>query len=456
MHIIQRPKGIDPRAKTAALHGHVEILLKDATTGKIKDRITGDNMLTNGLDSALNKCPLGLNKVDTAYSGVGSAAFQITPLFSQILGGVLLFPQTLGDDPDLLFPPFSNSPTGMASMSEYIQTDSRQGSFDAVGSGKITGGYKYSYGWGPSYGNGTIASIGLSTRNAHTWCFDGANAYKPAADLGGYGYTGYYRTMQAAAITVVAMNEKGVCVTRLAPNYTATKVGFFKCKPYRFDIFQDLSSANALSYETDADWLVDTGVDLSHGTSNAAQMDDTNLYIISRSSNTFTVKTYALADGSLTDTSTYTFSGASFGSNKPCIANGYIYCSSSTAGKIYKCNMSNTADITEISNDGIKANERLVYTGSNWIYGQWFILDISTGIVVPYTNQYGFMSDVQNRQSIVWEKGMWIVSRTAGGTIATINAHMKQWGLMSHYDLANAVTKDATKTMTVNYSITQQ
>ena len=456
MEILKRTKGIDTRAKSGAIRGDVCFQLRDAVTGKVKFEERGHNMLTNGLNSALNGCPFGLNKVDTAYTANTGTIFQVTPIFRQLLGGVILFPQTLGNDADLLFPSFANSPTGFSSMESYTQQDSRQGTFDSVSSGKITNGFKYVHTWGSAYGNGQIASLGLAPVNAHTWCYDAENAFKPTTTLNTYRSIGYYFNLQRQQTVINAVGDKGILISNLA-NTSATKLSYFKTKPFAVDLFQTSapsSQTTGLNDDTNAEWTVDTGVNLATNQQSQVQIDATNAYVISRSNNVFTVKTIALSDGTMTS-NTYTFTGASFGNGKPAMVNGYIYHVASSAGTIYKCNMSNVADITEITDASITANDRLMYCGENYIYGSYFLLDVRNDGVVGFTNQYGFLSDTSWRAVPVYEKGMWTVTRESGGTESVICAVMKQWGLMTHYDLQSTVTKDASKQMVVQYSITQ-
>lgn len=458
MKILKRTQGIDLKAKNSSIRGDVCLQLRDAVTGKVTFEERGHNMLTNGLNSALNGCPFGLNKVDTAYTNTQGTNnnFQVTPIFKQLLGGVILFPQTLGNDADLLFPSFANSPTGFSSMASYSQEDGRQGTFDSVSSGKITNGYKYVHSWGSAYGNGQIASLGLAPINAHTWCYNAENAFKPTTNLDTYRTIGYYYNIQRQQTTINAIGDKGILISSLATT-SATKLSYFKTKPFAVDLFQDTAPATSttgLNDESNAEWTVDTGVNLSANQPTQVQIDDTNAYVISRNNNTFTVITIALASGTMTS-NTYTFAGASFGSSKPAMVNGYIYQAASTAGTIYKCNMSNVADISEITDASIKANDRLMYCGENYIYGKFFLLDVRTDDIVAFTNQYGFMTDEFWRSVPCYEKGMWTIVRSSQSAETAICAVMKQWGLMTHFDLQSAVTKDASKQMVVQYSITQ-
>lgn len=454
MHIIRRTRGIDPRAKTAGLHGHVELLIKDATTGKIRERITGDNMLTNGLNNALNECPFGLDKRDTGMDTIGGTYLETTPIYSQLLGGIFMFPQALGNNADLLFPPFSNSPVGFASMSDYTQEDSRQGTFDAVASGVITNGFKYSYGWGPSYGNGTIASLGLSTRNAHTWCKNTSNMFKPfQLNSGSIGFS----SIKPSGSRILSIAEQGTLLTN-AESRTYDYIYFFKQqKPYTVGIlehlrFEDLDTNNPYSntnrngytWKVENTWA-STSIPIRYTT----QIVGSYVYIITHTDGTFTVRKLNIADGSLASTDTYTFSG-SFGSGNAVLYGNYIYCGASTANKILKCNTQNTADVTEVTATGLAANSDLFFVNTQFIYTTNGILDAESDIFESTNNPITYALD-QWFSYPVAEYGSWLLFNSG----SYISAVMKQWGLMTHYDLQNAVTKDATKTLTVNYSITQ-
>ena len=92
MQILKRTQGIDLKAKTGVIRGEVCFQLKDDVTGKITHEERGHNMLTNGLDSVLNKCPFGLDKVSAMYQNASTEQFSITPIFRQLLGGVIAFP----------------------------------------------------------------------------------------------------------------------------------------------------------------------------------------------------------------------------------------------------------------------------------------------------------------------------------------------------------------------------
>lgn len=462
MHILRRTQGIDLKAKSGAIRGDVCLQLKDTVTGKVTFEEKGHNMLTIGLDNALNKCPYGLNKVDTSYSGsgaTGSAIFKVAPIFSQLMGGVLLFPTAIGNDANECFPSFSNSPTAIASMESYTQADSRQGTFDSVTSGEITGGFKYVYSWGSSYGNGQIASVGLAPRNAHVWVNDPTKALQPPYNATDWTQVqGIYKSLGISNRRLWTLNDKYL-LTNDTTDSTSRSYGIkcYKMPMYNANILFEYSSVFDNSDTVTIDGVTINRVAWKKTCTQylpdaTMQIIGDYLYIIERSSTTFTVEKITLATGVTASTDTYTFSGATFGSGKGCIYDGYIYWGASTSGKIYKCNMSNTADISEITDASFSANTYLWYVGTKWIYSNDGILDGDTGLFKAFSSK--IYPNAQGLGFPVYDAGMWLVN--IGGTYGIgIGAQLKQWGLMTHYDLQNVVTKSSDKQMVLNYSITQ-
>lgn len=466
MQILKRTQGIDLKAKTGVIRGDVTIQLRDADTGRVTFEDKGHNMLTNGLDSVLNKCPFGLDKKSAMFSDVNYETFPVTPLFRQLLGGVILFPSALGNDASVMFPDFDNSPTAFASCATYDQLDSRQGVYDNVSSDLITNGFRHVFSWGSSYGNGQIASLGLAPINAHTWCYGSANMFKPY--ILSTTQRGYYRTFDDGTsgntTKILAICDKGVLT--LNDN---KDLYFYDYAPYSLDLFEQLKSPTALLKTTPFDydyqdlsklngykWTYDLNLYVLEFT---AEIIGSYVYIITRSSNTFTVVKLNLADGTVDSTNTYTFS-ASFGGTKAVLYGNYIYCASSTAGVIYKCNITNTADVTEITASGVLANAPLFFTNSQWIYGENFILDgESDEVVVTDANIFDLGTKANYRvwQFPIYDNGMWLICHGtySSKTMPQLQATIKQWGLMTHYDLQNTVTKNASKQMIVQYSITQ-
>ncbi len=449
MKILKRTKGIDLKSKSSVLRGDVTIQLRDAITGKVKFEESGHNMLTNGINSALNGCPWDMNKIDGSYEGITGTVFKTTPLFSQLLGGVILFPSALGNDPDLMFPSFNNIPTAYSSMESYQLTDSHQGTFDTISSGEIQNGFRFVHSWSSAYGNGLISSLGLAPRNAHVWCKDVPSMIKPSDT--GRGVAQGYISYVARTRIVFAMNENYIlvsdtgntlkCYKNSAPNINIML-------PYSGRIFTDDYTIDGLTINGCL-WKLENGM-IPFG--ERAQIIGSYVYITRRNNSTFTVRKYDVTDGTLVSTDTYTFS-ASFGGGIASIYDGYIYCSKSGGGAIYKCNMSNVADVTEIADASIESGCPCWAVGTNFIYTWDGILDGDTDIFVPFTSTAKFYKNPNMPCYPLWDKGMWLVGYSY--TNEMLGATMKQWGLMTHYDLQSPVTKTADKQMIVSYEITQ-
>ena len=467
MNILKRTQGIDARAKSGALRGDVCFQLRDVDTGKVKEEFRGHNMLTNGLDNALNGCPFGIDRQDVGYNGTDGVVNYLTPIYQQLLGGVILFPSALGNDADLLYPDFDNSPTAFASCASYTQDDNRQGAYDSVSSQIITNGFKHSFSWGSAYGNGTVASLGLAPKNAHTWCYGHETMVLPVMKRTGYDYGGY-RTMYESNgyHKALSASPKGTLIVTSQesldtlyffgwhrPNNVALTCDLVTNT--RFDLANafDDSHRNGYTWKATRVFATERPAGLNNLSYLSAQIIGDYVYVLEHNgwttanNNVFTLVKLSLADGSEISRNTYTFSG-SFSYSKAVYYDGYIIAPSTVAGKVYKCNTADTTDVTEIADASIPANCDLHFVGNQFIYSQYFMVDADTSKAV------GFSGQLFSQMTPIYDSGMWLISRYEYRQ-SFLYAGLKQWGLMTHYDLPASVTKDATKQMVVNYSITQ-
>ena len=259
----------------------------------------------------------------------------------------------------------------------------------------------------------------------------------------GAGYVGF--TSYEGGNYIVAASEHGV-LYRKAGN--TAMWAFAKIKPFAIDLIQPYSPA-ALENIT-PEWTVPVS---QYGTN--WQFIGDKLANISLSGTTLTVTLIDITDGSVDSTDTYTFSAA-FGNGHSCITGGYFYCAKNSAGTIYKCNLSNVADVTEIENTAIVANEPVFDVGSTWIYGSHVLIDAANGIAQAITNPadgWAWTYDFP-----IWETGIWLVTGSNYGwynNVRGIGAAMKRWACMTHANLESTVTKTPDKEMIVQYSILQ-
>lgn len=154
------------------IKGHAVIELKDETTGKIW-RTEHDNMITNGLKYALTPW---LGKFSYANTGT-SGEFQVMTsenkelrksqnrsIMNHLLGGIFLFQNPLTEDVDNVAFPNDNPLTGKASWDAYSGMDTSRGSYNESESGmQEDGSYKHVWDFNTQQANGQISALSLTT-----------------------------------------------------------------------------------------------------------------------------------------------------------------------------------------------------------------------------------------------------------------------------------------------------
>ena len=450
MEVLRRTQGIDFKAKNSSLMGSVEIQLKDADSGKVKEVVKQKNMFTNALDSLFNKSAFNMANMMNIKPIGSLSEYQNepiqTPVVDKALGGILLFPNALGSNADLLFPDFdSNYPTGYASKAEYTQDDSRQGAFNGNQSGVIpnTNSYKFVYDWGSSFGNGQIASVALS----HVNCYQYFNSY--ATMLNGYslvktlGANSWYRRS-------IGINSKGLWLDSGELGYGS--IYLCRMPERKIELMYDPMATTGTYEEAIPDFTY-SGAD----TLFAVNEDYVHVFKItssSASSSTISYTKISTSDYTVT-TTTLTVSayvtGASSQEYETCAVRGnYAYLPKNGWGSIYKINLTNVADVTEIEMpSGASTNlaRGTTLCGSN-IYGYNFVIGTDDVVRVTANNNGGYYP--------CYLDGVWCGKAYLGNT----NAHSLRVDVLTpycatHADLENAVTKTADKSMTVNYTVTQ-
>lgn len=152
-----------------ALQGHTLIELKDIKTGDVR-RIEDENMLTNALDYILNGNLCGHHNFPTDHPEM------CFPIVRQLLGGIMLFPETISENAENIYPP--TMPTAYGGSSTDAGEDTRMGTYNITESGEMPGGYKHVWDFATSQGNGNISCVCLTHRIAGNGLFNAlANMY---------------------------------------------------------------------------------------------------------------------------------------------------------------------------------------------------------------------------------------------------------------------------------------
>ena len=139
------------------IEGHVAVEMRDKD-GRLTDRIENHNMLTNALTEFYKQGGM------TNPSAFGASALR-TDALHYLLGGVLLLDTALSEDATILRVP---SGIGMTANGGYNVLNSGNptelGSWNETESGwQNDGSYKMVWDWTTSQGNGTVASVCLTS-----------------------------------------------------------------------------------------------------------------------------------------------------------------------------------------------------------------------------------------------------------------------------------------------------
>lgn len=131
------------------IKGHVAIELHNHKTG-LRDRIEGDNMITNAL-----------NYVIPIVMGGNTSAEKLMPLCEKALGSLMLFDGTLTEDKNNMFLPAEAHLVAFADRG-LDTTHSDRGSLNSAETYQTDTGYQSVWDFSTSQANGTIKSLALS------------------------------------------------------------------------------------------------------------------------------------------------------------------------------------------------------------------------------------------------------------------------------------------------------
>lgn len=424
------------------IKGKVRLDFCDALTGRVKERVEGNNTFTTAIDSLLNKCPCGADR--GTLDGNKGAAESVLDLAHTALGGVLLFPDTVGNG---LYEPLSNQPTAYSRYGGRDESDTKSGNWTNE-SIPIQNGFRFVHEWGPTYGNGTIKTVcltniyggeayGRKTSFTNKWRFDLPNLGIDIRPLGWYGDYLYYanittggfdkgalirrikRPLYELLINQAAMlntNAETVYTNGSTDEFVGSRIGLDSVGGKLFILYGANGSNKKL-----------ITVDLSTGTQSEQTLPGTS------------------AVAKITTVGGYTF----------IVKRGnYLYFTKETRPSdsgvvtIIKINLTNTADIDEISiSTATSRGDLRLMTDTNEINGAGFI--IGTDDTVYETDS--------NSQQIIGERyGVWqeVKSFESGLGGYADSFQINPYYMASKFVLEDAVTKTSALTMKLVYEVT--
>lgn len=425
------------------MKGKTIIELTDVNTKEVK-RIEDCNMFTNALDAVFNKIPcwqFNPAVADPAHFS-WSELNSLIPIVGNALGGLLLFPNEMEEDPERIFAPASNKPTGIASFDGYTGEDTRRGSFNTIESGKITNGYRFVWDFPTSAGNGPIACVCLTSKRGGAGYFDsGDHIVKenyPTPHAFRTSGLFYYNTALARNSYPFGADDKGIYIKDYERRILRQNMPLD-----RYTLLGNFSEYDELGV-IDAD--------------GSPMFYDGKICIIRNSTNTsgnaaVTIDMYDPETWEKT-TRTLTFSAQIYASNiwrTACVSNGYLYLLGATKRKYIKVKLDNLADVQEIPLNYEASAERagsLTGWNNGAIGSEVLIEEDNTAHKIELNNTVPFAVH-----------GAWIMSGIVTTGSDTKDMNIGCTCLMPYIatinNLETPLVKTANQTMKVTYIVTE-
>ena len=144
------------------MKGITEIELTDIHTGKI-EKYKETNLVTNAMADFFSHNINGM--LFTIEGNTNDLNGNMLPLCKNAIGGILLFSDTIEENPNKYYAPSANPCVGYASNDVNATTNVMRGSMNLTETKKLDNGYKFVWDFTTSQANGTISCVALT----HKW-----------------------------------------------------------------------------------------------------------------------------------------------------------------------------------------------------------------------------------------------------------------------------------------------
>lgn len=452
------------------IKGEALIELTDVKTGDV-EVLRESNLVTTAMSDVLNGT---IWFIDRFWSTTKEKNY---PLYNHLLGGIVLFPERLEENPEKYWAPYYLEPTGFASNVVNSGTETRRGSFNVNESMPVINdagekiGYKYVWDFNTSQGNGTITSVCLTHPQAgYNWygCMDSetnkrlVSYIEGAQGMAASNVTGnwYYFTRCFFADRetgyAYSWNDAGKIIkTRLTP-------------------YPSLSIVESPPYvETNPDYLFTDAFDISgtaFWTANTSrkflQLSDYEILGVTTAgsgSSTTTVKWIKInvRTAEITEGSWDISEPLGRAAGMVTYSNGYLFWVAYDKKSVYRINLSNIVDITQYlyESGAISAGDNyssLITAPSGVVLGPDFYISDKLIPTVKFGdfqgNQLNYIGGFINGCYLYnWYYSYW----SGSGNYDRFNVALFPQYLATINNLSSPVTKTADKTMKITYTITE-
>ena len=458
--------------------GDMLIELTDVNTGTV-ETIHEQNMITNVVNDIFSNNPFGMFYLACGdYDGINWND-NLHPICPNMIGGILLFPDTLTENAANIYSYSDNMPVAYASNDVNSTANVARGSMNLTESMALVNGYKFVWEFTAGQGNGTIASVclthALGGKNGFGSMSDASSAFlclKNADiddDLTSAQILVLFEIVEVdfdnnTAVSITYENNAVVIKQLHIPIFTVGLNDRLNDSTYSVthtetivtNTFQFLSSYNCYGQFFDGkDGYWYGFANQSNSSGNA-----TMYWIkISKSDYSKTEGVWTLSNAHLNDVGNQKLDSYPVRNCRSCLRDGYLYVMGYDKTSIYKINVSNPVDITEIQlgftsqfrSIGENTNTGLYMTliGDIIIGYDFQILDDDTVIQTAGTVR------LENPASPLFQYKEFCF--TWGGSYGSSyrGAYLLTPYLASINNLSQAVVKTASKTMKITYTLTE-
>ena len=462
------------------LKGNMKIELMDVNTSQVQV-IEKSNMLTEAVNNIFGLNPMGIfYKVTGEYDKAVTWNEKLLPICPNMIGGILLFPDSLDERTDNIYQYSGNMPVGYASNDVNDTTDLMRGSLNLNESGPLEKGYKFVWEFTVNQGNGTIAAVALTSALGGQHGFGNRNGdASPFLLLKKTDMTLYEEDVSKMLCQAVEMDFEKEMVVSISMEDSKVVIRKIRVPVFSIGLNEKLDDS-VLSIIEEKEVTVSTfnfrgdyikygdffdGKDgYWYGFSNEENTSgDCSMYWVKISKEDYTVTEgeWNLTEACLHDVGNCRWdSGYPEKVGKACIRDGYLYVPAYDWSGVYKINVSNSADVELIDlgfvSQGIPVSEPgsceryLVLIGDIIVGGDFQILADDAVIETAGEQKFNYLATplFQYKNYLFgWGGSYGVDNRSVyllTPYLATIN------------NLESAVVKSSDKTMKITYTLTQE
>lgn len=431
------------------IKGHTEIQLTDVRTGKVRT-FHDDNMMTNGLAEFM--------KNHGMLCGTPFTDDVKNDLINTLLGGILLFDTALTENVNntRLADGIKMTANACAGVT-HTGDPTELGSYDANESGWQNDEhtvYRHVFTWTTSQGNGRIASACLTSK-PHGYVGEGNSTSKAQVADNTLNLFSYSNEENLGNNTkmVLMIKDSEVYFISLDTSTDSIKIS----KTHIADTECDMRDIKTVFGAVEEEVLTvqnPTATAFSYLEKVSCRVLASSVVVSFYDRNKFLVLTFPSNLGSLTSYVEVTQQATSltFGNKVSFLsADATKLIVSDNANKIYTVDLSNLANVTEITQDGVTVGSSLIYSSGKRHYLCNAVYDEALGKVYPINQN---VLDYDYRSQDLYKTDKTAYGRLMANTSVQAMAGRRNDYLATINNLSSVVTKDSTQTMKVIYTLT--